>query len=230
MLVGEILSRLGEIGQDITCFNIELGGPPCEQEVINFDELLRLVRHFAGLAKALPHPRIQEAAVGLERDVSAIDVSAVFAFYGDTLAFVDTVKALSANPEMLEQIYSKQFAGETDAPITDLPAVEETVSQIKTQMAEMQNELKAQRKQLAEMKDSDSQAGDKLNPKERQSLQKMILGMALEQYHYEPNARGSAVSHIAGDLREHGLSLDEDTIRKQLRAAAEELLERPVPN
>jgi len=69
---------------------------------------------------------------------------------------------------------------------------------------------------------------DKLHPKQRQSLQKMILGMALEQYGYDPSARGSAVSQIADDLQGHGLSLDQDTIRKQLKAAAEEFLEQSI--
>ena len=68
----------------------------------------------------------------------------------------------------------------------------------------------------------------KLHPKERQSLQKMILGMAIEQYGYDPSTRGSAVSQIADDLRTHGVSLDEDTIRKQLKAAAEEFLEQSI--
>lgn len=56
--------------------------------------------------------------------------------------------------------------------------------------------------------------------KERDSLLKLVLGMAIEQYGYQPNAmRNEATRNIERDLEEAGFPLSEDTIRKYLRMA-----------
>lgn len=61
-----------------------------------------------------------------------------------------------------------------------------------------------------------------LGARERDSLLKMIIGMAVEQYGYDPRAsRNDATAQIAGDLAELGISLDQDTVRKYLKEAAE---------
>lgn len=63
-----------------------------------------------------------------------------------------------------------------------------------------------------------------LSDKERSSLLKMIIGMAIEGYRYDPAAkRGPTASEIASDLQLLGISLDEDTIRRWLKEAVQEL-------
>ncbi len=63
-----------------------------------------------------------------------------------------------------------------------------------------------------------------LSDKERSSLLKMIIGMAIEGYRYDPTAkRGPTASEIASDLQLLGISLDEDTIRRWLKEAVQEL-------
>lgn len=58
--------------------------------------------------------------------------------------------------------------------------------------------------------------------KGRGTFQKMILGMAIEQYGYDPaDAKSPVPKLIAGDLELNGLALTERAIRNQLRAAAE---------
>jgi hypothetical protein len=65
-----------------------------------------------------------------------------------------------------------------------------------------------------------------LGAKERDSLYRLLLAMAVKKYHYRPAAlRNSATTRIASDLVELGLRLDEDTIRKYL-TEAKELLPR----
>ncbi|MEP1443496.1 MAG: hypothetical protein ABJK39_10870 [Hyphomicrobiales bacterium] len=65
---------------------------------------------------------------------------------------------------------------------------------------------------------------DELNPKERESLLKLVIGMALEQYGYDPNAaRNEVTSNIATDLETNGVPLDKDTILKWLREGADHL-------
>lgn len=65
-----------------------------------------------------------------------------------------------------------------------------------------------------------------LGARERDSLVKLVIGMAIGGYGYDPESRrNSSTSEIAGDLHQNGLSLDEDTIRKYL-AEGKELLPR----
>lgn len=60
---------------------------------------------------------------------------------------------------------------------------------------------------------------------ERESLLKIIFGMALDKYGYTPGARNRATGEntpsIHAALQRHGLSVDSDTIRKYLQEAAE---------
>lgn len=56
--------------------------------------------------------------------------------------------------------------------------------------------------------------------RERESLLKLVLGMAIKGYRYDPKAtRSTEVSEITNDLQNLGLSLTEDTVRKYLNEA-----------
>ena len=59
---------------------------------------------------------------------------------------------------------------------------------------------------------------------ERNTLHRMILGMAIEKYGYDPEARrnvatGGNNGSICADLDKAGLAVDADTIREHLKAA-----------
>jgi len=61
-----------------------------------------------------------------------------------------------------------------------------------------------------------------LNPKERDSMLKLIVGMAIGGYGHDPKAlRSSTASEIADDLIRNGLEMDKDTIRKYLNQGRE---------
>lgn len=65
-----------------------------------------------------------------------------------------------------------------------------------------------------------------LSTREKRTLLKLVIGMAIGGYTYNPEAaRSSASTEIASDLAEHGISLDDDTVRKWLKEAAETVLE-----
>lgn len=67
-----------------------------------------------------------------------------------------------------------------------------------------------------------------LSTKERESLLKLVIGMAVEQYQYDPrSARNEATAHIASDLEINGVPLDRDTILKWLREASQLLPNDP---
>lgn len=74
----------------------------------------------------------------------------------------------------------------------------------------------------------DKNISDNLNPKERESLLKLVIGMAVEQYNYDPHSlRNEATADIATDLATNGVPLDRDTILKWLREGAELLPREP---
>jgi hypothetical protein len=64
--------------------------------------------------------------------------------------------------------------------------------------------------------------------KRRSSMLKMILGMALEKYEYDPNAgKSTATTRIVDDLTMHELSIDPQTVLAILRDAVELLDPKP---
>ena len=61
-----------------------------------------------------------------------------------------------------------------------------------------------------------------LGAKERDSLLKLVIGMAVTGYKYDPGARKSFVpKEISQDLDRLGVGLDPNTVRKWLKAASE---------
>ncbi len=67
-------------------------------------------------------------------------------------------------------------------------------------------------------------APKEIHARVRESLLKLIIGMAIGGYGYDPKvSRSPTAKDIASDLELHGVSLDEDTVRKYL-AEAKELL------
>lgn len=64
--------------------------------------------------------------------------------------------------------------------------------------------------------------GESSSTRERDSLLKLFVGMAVEQYGFDPKAIRSPVAmQIASDVARAGLSITDDTIRKYLREGAE---------
>jgi hypothetical protein len=64
--------------------------------------------------------------------------------------------------------------------------------------------------------------------RERETALKLIIGMAIAGYRYDPDAARSEVTgDISRDLQKLGISLDQDTVRKWLREAAELLPTKP---
>lgn len=68
---------------------------------------------------------------------------------------------------------------------------------------------------------SDAEAADALTVKERESVLKLIVCMAMKHYDYVAGAgKNTATKRIVADLDEVDLHLDEDTVRKYLKAGA----------
>jgi hypothetical protein len=64
-----------------------------------------------------------------------------------------------------------------------------------------------------------------LSTRERDTLLKLVIGMAVEAYRYDPEAARSPIpAEVASDLAKHGMSVTDDTIRKYLKEAAATVL------
>ena len=60
--------------------------------------------------------------------------------------------------------------------------------------------------------------------KERETLLKLIIGMAISGYSYDPQAkRNEATSDIVSDLELNGIPLDPDTVSKWIKEASDQL-------
>jgi cell division protein FtsB len=66
-------------------------------------------------------------------------------------------------------------------------------------------------------------ASKDLTPRERSSILKMVIAMAMELYGHVPGKRGTTAKDIADEIDKRGMRLSEDTIRKFLQEAEEEL-------
>ena len=61
-----------------------------------------------------------------------------------------------------------------------------------------------------------------LRTRERETLLKLLVGMAVATYKHDPTAtRTSTAAAISQDLHSLGISIDEDTVRKWLKEAAD---------
>ena len=73
-----------------------------------------------------------------------------------------------------------------------------------------------------------SSGDESLGTRERDSLLKLVIGMAIAGYRYDPkSSRGPATTEIVNDLAKLGIPLDPDTVRKYLREARELLPPEP---
>lgn len=70
-----------------------------------------------------------------------------------------------------------------------------------------------------------------IDPRERDSLLKLVLGLAIGGYSYDPKAkRNDVMKDIEKDLKDHGLVLSDDTIRKFLDEARQTVMDRGRPD
>lgn len=87
----------------------------------------------------------------------------------------------------------------------------------------------ALRKFEESIKDTPTNAEKPLTNIERDSLLKLVIGMAMKGYSYDPTAKkNSAVADIVADLALLGLPLGDDTIRKYLKQGNEQLPAKPT--
>jgi hypothetical protein len=91
---------------------------------------------------------------------------------------------------------------------------DETIRTLREQVEDLRARLASPVQSAPEMKE--------IGARERESLLKMIIGMAVGGYGFDPKAsRSTQATEIAGDLEKAGVGLDADTVRKWLRQATD---------
>lgn len=87
--------------------------------------------------------------------------------------------------------------------------------------------LMEMRERLLEQDEAATTANDGVSTRERNTLLKMVLGMAIGGYGFAPEAARSEVpGEIAGDLQKQGLDVSDDTVRKYLKEATQAVWSR----
>jgi hypothetical protein len=102
----------------------------------------------------------------------------------------------------------------------------DAIAKYQEQRSSLRSEIEELKKRLADaVREPDEQP---LTTRERKTAQKLIIGMAVEGYKYDPEAaRSDTVREIANDLEKIGLTIHEDTVRDWLRESAKLLPPKP---
>lgn len=138
---------------------------------------------------------------------------------------VEAVEAAGGDLRDWQDFYSKLKEASDRASV----AHEAQVTAKDAHIAALQSRIETIMRTMAaaaEAKPSQSLAtvAPDLKTRERDSLLKLVIGMAVGAYSYDPKAgRSPTVSEIADDLARAGVSLDADTVRKYLTEAKQYL-------
>lgn len=116
------------------------------------------------------------------------------------------MNGLRFDPKFKKGLNIKDWEASYHAKSQEYKALEEECGRLKAQIETAHN------------------ANKEMSPLRKKSYQKLCLGLAISKYRYEPSAKKStAVKNIADALAEHGLDLNETTVRDILADSANEL-------
>jgi hypothetical protein len=100
-----------------------------------------------------------------------------------------------------------------------------TIDELTHRCVDLANQLAAAKSTLR----TEPAKATEIGTRERDTLLKLVIGMAVKGYGYDPDQqRSGTVGEIVSDLELVGMALDADTVRKWLRQAAD-LLSRKQP-
>ncbi len=122
-----------------------------------------------------------------------------------------------------------------DAARAEITKANQRANETNKKMTTLQGErdsLQYERDSLAAMVNKQYAGQDENIPtKERESLLKLVIGMAMKGYSYNPDAfKNNATTEIVNDLTLLGISITDDTVRKYLTEAKSKVLPiKPSP-
>lgn len=99
---------------------------------------------------------------------------------------------------------------------------EEMSARLSKQVEERNKIIHSCKEKLAALESQKPSAEKGLSTRERESLLKIVIGMAIQGYGHDPKARRtSTAAEIASDLERLDLTLDPDTVRKYLQEGSD---------
>lgn len=126
------------------------------------------------------------------------------------------------NPRDIESLAAKM----NDEP--DYQVLQEENQHLRQEIEALKAEVERLQAENAQLKAGARVSGE-INPREKETLYRLIIGMAQAGYLYDPNAlKNSAVADIHKDLDRLGIGLGERTIRSHLNAAKDYLPPKPI--
>jgi hypothetical protein len=113
-----------------------------------------------------------------------------------------------------------QLQKEHDDALAALKWLDEEYQNLALGQELLQAENASLRKMLEDGQDSKALSGKPLEQRERSGMLKLIIGMAVAYYAYEPKAiRNESIKTIQNDLEAKGFKISDDTIRRYLNEA-----------
>jgi hypothetical protein len=117
---------------------------------------------------------------------------------------------------------AKQEEHDLKTRVESLVSNNEGLARTVNELIAERDAAKAKVVQLQSEPEAAKTAAKGLEARERESLLRLVIGMAVEAYRYDPKQkRSDKISEIASDLEKAGVVLDVDTVRKWLREAGE---------
>jgi hypothetical protein len=120
------------------------------------------------------------------------------------------------------QTQYNELKAQHDAYAAEMQALLDSHKKQRDDLAAERNALRGRVEELEKSAERGQAREKLLLARERETALKLIIAMAIRGYVYDPKAkRSDKVSEIVADVDSVGLSLDDDTVRKWLREAAE---------
>ncbi len=134
---------------------------------------------------------------------------------------VAAVKARGVQVADWKTLYDQLLARHKELAKLNSATIEQqrlTIAELNELSSSLANEIAAVRAAAA----ADSPKGREIGTRERDSLLKLVIGMAVGGYRYDPaQKRSDKLPEIVSDLERAGVPLDADTVRKWLKQAAD---------
>jgi hypothetical protein len=170
------------------------------------------------LARAIPSRLLHDCLQRLEVDIDVKDREAVSKYHGYALAAVDIIDAIPADPSSLEQLNDRSIRDDIVSNEAS-NSVAKSLCLIEKRLESLENKLGYSR--ITATKNS---ANQDLPTRERETYEKILIGLAVYALGYDPRQKRSPISReIAGELAAMDLDVSEDTVRNKLTAAAKHI-------
>jgi hypothetical protein len=166
---------------------------------------------------ALPSSEFARKFFSLRQTLKRAELEKILRFPARPRALLDWAKAIElVLPSELETLIERRHQ-EVDWWRNDLRKKEDQIEMLTVSLERSEQQLKALHQTISEI----TSQGKASSSRERNTLDTIILAMAIDGYRYDPQATRSQVpSEIAEAAMRLGLSVTDETVRQKLKIAS----------